>query len=149
MVDYSRTNLEWFKERFKMPSADYKVELADATSYRWNQELDIIASETYLGRPFTDQPSRDILAQTVSDCDLIIGKFLKNSYDQLTSGTRLCLAVPAWRVGISQFKHLSFIDRLSDLGYNRVSFKHVRYDQLLYYRENQIVARELLVLIRK
>ncbi|HET6924929.1 MAG TPA: hypothetical protein VFH39_03825, partial [Candidatus Saccharimonadales bacterium] len=63
--------------------------------------------------------------------------------------TRLCLAVPAWQTSANQFKHLPLIDQIRDLGYNRVSFEHVRDDQLLYYREDQIVARQLLVLTRK
>jgi hypothetical protein len=35
---------------------------------------------------------------------------------------------------------------LADLGYERVQFAHVKNEDLLYYREDQIVARELLVL---
>jgi hypothetical protein len=108
-----------------------------------------VASETYLGRPFTDQPGPDILAKTVEECNLIIKKFLLNIAVQIPAATRLCLAVPAWQISPNRFKHLPLIDHLADLGYNQVSFKGVRDDQLLYYRENQIVGRELLVLVRK
>jgi tRNA G10 N-methylase Trm11 len=149
MVEYSRTNLEWFKAKFKLPANDYRLDVADATTHNWDYQFTLIASETYLGRPFTNYPGSDLLAQTINDCNLILRKFLINIRDQLSPGTRLCLAVPAWQVDTGVFKHLSFIDRLSDLGYNRVSFKHVMSDHLLYYRENQIVGRELLVLIRK
>lgn len=149
MIESSRTNLEWLNEKFNLPTNDYKLEVADATTHNWDYQLTLIASETYLGRPFTDHPGPDLLAQTINDCNLILRKFLINIRNQLIPGTRLCLAVPAWQVDSGLFKHLSFIDRLSDLGYNRISFKHVMYDRLLYYRENQIVGRELLVLTRK
>jgi hypothetical protein len=57
--------------------------------------------------------------------------------------------VPAWQIGPDRFKHLALIDQIADLGYNHTRFEHVRDEQLLYYREDQIVARELLVLTRK
>jgi hypothetical protein len=88
------------------------------------------------------------LAQTVADCNLIIKKFLRNLYGQIKPGTRLCLAVPAWHSGRGQFKHLPLIDQIEDLGYNQVSFEHLEPADLLYYREDQIVARQLLVLTR-
>lgn len=40
------------------------------------------------------------------------------------------------------------IDQLTDMGYNRLNLVHVKKDELIYFRENQIVARELLVLER-
>jgi hypothetical protein len=149
MITYSLANLEWLKEKYDLPNADYALKSADATTCHWDQDFGLIASETYLGRPFTNLPSLDVLAQTISDCNLIIKKFLQNIGQQIPSGTRLCLAVPAWQTAPDKFKHLPLIDQLNDLGYNHISFKYVRHDQLLYYRENQIVGRELLVLTRK
>ena len=89
------------------------------------------------------------MVKTASEVNLILKKFLRNIHGQLKPGTQLCLAVPAWRIGGNQFKHLPLIDQISDMGYNRTRFEHVRDEQLLYYREDQIVARQLLVLKRK
>jgi len=74
---------------------------------------------------------------------------LQNLHGQLKPGTRLCLAVPAWQTRPDQFKYLPLIDQIDDLGYNRVSFEHIRDEDLLYYRSDQIVARQLLVITRK
>jgi len=149
MIDYSDTNLQWLSEERKTESDSAKLELGDATMHKWSDEVDFVASESYLGRPFTSTPTPEILAQTISDCNLIIKKFLRNIHTQLKPGTRICLAVPAWQTGNAQFKHLPLIDQMSDLGYNRVSFEHVRDDDLIYYRNDQIVARQLLVVTRK
>jgi hypothetical protein len=46
-------------------------------------------------------------------------------------------------------RHLPLIDQISDLGYNRVSFEHAEPEDLIYYRSDQVVARELLVIVRK
>ena len=146
LVEYSRTNLEWFSKQFNN-TGTYDLETGDATSHKWQPPIDIVASETYLGRPFTTSPSREMLTQTVSECNLIIKKFLKNIHTQLQPGTRLCLAIPAWK-NASGFTHLPLLDQISDLGYNRMSFEHASNENLVYYRENQIVARELLVIIR-
>lgn len=149
MIDYSRTNLEWANTTLRSAPAPFDLENSDATSCTWQPPVDVVASETYLGRPFTERPSAAVLAQTVSEANLILKKFLQNIHDQLIPGTRLCLAIPAWQTHSGHFKHLPLIDRISELGYNRVRFERVRDEQLLYYREDQIVARQLLVITRK
>lgn len=149
MIEYSQKNLDWLANTYQLKTADYQLEPADATSFVWQKTIGIIATETYLGRPFTTIPQSEILAQTIAECNLIIKKFLKNIGSQVSPGTRFCLAVPAWQIRPASFKHLPLIDQIEDLGYNRVRFEHAADNALLYYRENQIVARELLVLIRK
>jgi tRNA (guanine10-N2)-dimethyltransferase len=149
MVEYAEHNLAWLGERVRLPAVCCRVEHGDATDYVWKEPIDMVVAETYLGRPFTRRPDAETLARTISDCNLIIKKFLQNLAPQLQPDTRLCLAVPAWHTGRGDFKHLPLIDQISDLGYNRVSFEHVRDDQLLYHREDQVVARQLLVITRK
>jgi tRNA G10 N-methylase Trm11 len=147
MVSYADFNLKWLEQLypFHFPT---QFEIGDATHHQWSPQISLVASEAYLGRPFTSQPQPDILAQTIMDCNLIIKKFLRNWQQQSQVGSRLCLAVPAWQVRPGQFKHLPLIDQMSELGYNRVSFEHATVDQMIYYRPDQIVGRELLVLTR-
>lgn len=152
MVEYSKSNVtEWLPTKFASVNQNAKLEIGDATDHKWTVlETGLaVASETYLGRPFTSQPSPELVAKTASECNLIIKKFLRNIHDQLPANTRLCLAVPAWITSKNSFKTLPLIDQIDDLGYNRVSFKQVRDDQMIYYREDQIVARQLLVITRK
>jgi tRNA G10 N-methylase Trm11 len=149
MVEYTKLNLAWLNANYKLEgSYQFTFEPGDATSHSW-KNVDFVASETYLGRPFTSRPSPEVLAQTMADCNLIIKKFLQNIHAQLKSGARLCLAVPAWQTGKNVFKHLPLVDQIGEIGYNRVSFEHAGNDKLLYYREDQIVTRELMVLTRK
>ena len=148
MIDYARVNLEWLQEQYPTRPVDTSLAAGDATTFRWQAPLDIIASETYLGRPFTRQPDAETLSQTITECNLILRKFLQNIRSQLSSGTRLCLAIPAWQTRPGYFRHLPLIDQLSDLGYNQLRFEHRRGDNLIYYRTDQIVARQLLVLTK-
>ena len=150
MIAYSQANLEWLSaQNLKLEHETWKIEVGDATTHRWEPRPTFIAGETYLGRPFTEVPDRATLEQTVSDVNAILTKFLRNIRPQLTPGTRLCLAMPAWQTRPNTFRRLPLLDSLEKIGYNRVEFERVSSDRLLYYREDQIVARELLVLTVK
>jgi tRNA G10 N-methylase Trm11 len=148
MVEYSQKNLDWLDERQELLNPVRKLEVGDAANHQWNPAPGIVACEGYLGQPFSSLPSPEKLADVRSTCNLILKKFLQNIHGQLKPGSRLCVAVPAWQERPSRFLHLSALDHLEDLGYNRVSFKHVEQQDLVYARTDQIVARELLVLIR-
>ncbi len=146
MIRYSRDNLNWLTDTHKI-TFDWYLHEGDATDAKWQQPIDIIACEGYLGRPFTSVPDNEILQKTINDCDTILKKFLKNMAAQTEKDIRLCLAVPSWFVR-NRIYHLPSLDHLSDLGYNRISFVHSSEKDLIYHREDQIVGRELLVLSR-
>jgi len=147
MIEYTKTNLDWLQKTYNLKPITYNLLQGDATSYRWTELFDIVATETYLGRPFTTKPDDKTLSATVNDCNVIIKKFLGNIASQAKSGLRLCLAVPAWRVD-DNFIHLPLLDSLTDMGYTRLSFVHADNKDLIYYREGQIVARELVIITR-
>jgi len=168
MVEYTDKNLMWLQESYGSPvdrpnkHTDpawryFTLETGDATSHRWQPAPQFVACEGYLGQPFTGFPSPDKLVEVRGTCNLILKKFLQNIADQIAPGTRLCLAVPAWQQRPGSFTHLPLLDgtsrtgldHLEELGYNRVSFKYVEPVDLIYARADQIVARELLVLIKK
>jgi tRNA G10 N-methylase Trm11 len=150
MIDYSNHNLTWLKGHYPaIAERAADLEIGDATNFVWRAPVDLVATETYLGKPFTAPPAPDVLASTMADCNLIIKKFLRNIHPQLQPGTRLCIAVPAWQTSKNQFRHLPLIDQISDLGYNHMELEHAESADLLYYRADQVVARELLVLTRK
>ncbi len=147
MIDYSRTNLEWLASSHHLPIRA-TIEQGDATNTKWPSPIDAVVCETYLGQPFSAPPSPAKLAEVKKTCEYIITTFLQNLAPQIASGTALCLAIPAWRDTNGQFAHLSLIRRLNELGYTEYAFRHVRPDDLLYYRPDQVVARQLLALIK-
>lgn len=147
MIDYSNDNLKWLKTR-KKDIKEWKLEVADAMQVEWTAKFDKVVCETYLGRPLSSIPDSNTLKKIITDCNHIIKKFLLNIAYQIKPGTNLCIAVPAWKDS-KEFQHLPLLDHLEDLGYTEASFVHVNNQDLIYFRENQIVARELLVLTRK
>jgi len=149
MVDYSKENLAWLKKVYKLNDRDDKLEVLDATTTNWDGDFNFIASELFLGQPLSTVPQTDKLNDVISESNEITKQFLASLATQIKSGFRLCIAVPAWQIRQNEFKHLPLIDQISDLGYNRLSFERLGNDKLIYYRSDQIVARELLLLTRK
>lgn len=154
MIEYSEKNLRWLASQNWSPIASSEddlfcqLDVGDATNFSWIPAPNFIAGETYLGRPFSAEPTTEILNDVMRDVDLIHRKFLKNVAQQTTIGFRMCIAIPAWKTK-NGFKHLKVLDSLEELGYNRVSFVHTNTRDLIYHRDNQVVGRELVTLIRK
>lgn len=146
MVDYSQANLDWLSTIYHLPSTTYRLEQGDAMSHQWSDTIGAVACEGYLGQPFSAPPSPAKLAEVRKNCNYIMGEFLRNIAGQIAPGTPLCVAVPAWRAADGTFTHLPLIRQLDTFGYRPVQLSTVSPDQLLYYREDQVVARELLVI---
>lgn len=148
MVSYSQANITWLRSNYPGLRGGATIKLGDATNYQWPPSIDAIASETYLGKPMRNLPEQKYMQKLIDDIDELHRQFLSNLAPQLLDGTRLCIAIPAWKRH-NGFIHLPFLDDLEYLGYNRVSFVHASNADLIYHRPDQIVARELLVMIRK
>lgn len=149
MIRYSRDNLNWLQDTIIKQPIDWYLHEGDAVDTTWQQPLDLIAAETYLGQPFSAPPSSAKLTEVRGNCNHIIGGFLKNLSKQLQPGTPVCLAVPAWRDAQGRATHLPLTQKLEDFGFERITFQSVHASELLYFREDQVVARELLVMRKK
>lgn len=147
MIDYTRTNLEWLATHGAVSTPT--LEVGDATEHAWQQPFSAVACEAYLGRPLSTWPDPAALREIIGTCNAITEHFLKNIATQVPRGMRLCLAVPAWQSPNGRIHHLPMLDQLENLGYNRVSFSWAQNKEMVYRRPEQLVARELLVIIRK
>ena len=145
MIDYTQTNLDWLARRYR-PASRPRLTIADATSFNWQQwlapdRLELIASETYLGRPYTSPPHLSELKSNLHDCNVIIGKFIANLSPQLPSGAGVCLGVPVWYIR----DHIHHLPCLAELPRHKLR-SITTGANLIYHRPDQVVGRELLVL---
>ena len=161
MVEYSKKNLSWLfnernQKRFKiLPDLILKkdqileaISVGDATNFTWEGEIDAVAFEGYLGAPMS-KPPVDIKFKTEkAKCREIAIGFLKNITPQIKSGTPVVIALPAWLRENGKYAGLNILDEIQEMGYNFEKFQDLSQSDLLYYREGQIVAREIIV-IRK
>ncbi len=160
MIDYSRTNLKWLVDDRHLTIDGRKkritLQTGDAIDFHWDFPFPFplspslaVACEAYLGQPLGgQQPTPDKLAEIIHDCQTVIRGFLRNIASQVPAGTRFCIAAPAWYLG-DRLHHLPVLDDLEDMGYNRIDFEYATRTELIYRRDDQIVGRELLVLIKQ
>ena len=140
MVEYTKKNLEHFGFN------GYKVEVGDATSFEWQQSIDAVACEGYLGQPMSQIPSELKLKEQKQECGAILLGFLKNLAGQIQPDTPVVIAAPAWLRSGGTYSRLEIIDRIEELGYN---VNNKSREGLLYQREGQIVARDILILRKR
>ena len=153
----------------------FELAQGDATSFQWTQPIDAVACEGYLGRPFSQIPSEVTLKEQKQECGAIVKGFLKNLAGQIKSGTPVVIAVPAWLRPSGEYERLDIIDRsrssseskrsfdsettqdgqlfpqekvdeIEDMGYN---VNNKTREGLLYHRDGQVVARDILILRKK
>lgn len=165
MVEYTERNLNWLLssrscsrlssqgslEQARRPSLcsgsnQFQVAQGDATSFTWDQPIDAVACEGYLGRPMSQIPPEIKLKSEKQECQAIILGFLKNLAGQIRPGTPVVIAAPAWLRENGEYSRLNILDEIEDMGYN-VSNK--TREGLLYSREGQIVARDIIILRKK
>ena len=140
MIDYSKKNLEHFQ--FK----DYRLEVGDATKHKWSEKIDAVAGEGYLGQPMSQIPSEMKLKEQKQECSGIILGFLKNLSEQIQLGTPVVIAVPAWLRPDGTYERLKILDEIDKLGYN---ISNKSREGLIYQREKQIVARDIIILRKR
>ena len=170
MVDYTKKNLGWLLqleesssegipergsarisarapwrwERATRPEEElFQVQAGDAASFKWQPPIDAVACEGYLGQPMSQIPTEIKLKEQKQECSNIILGFLKNLADQIAPGTPIVIAIPAWLRKDGAYSRLEIIDNIIKLGYN---VNNKSREGLIYHREKQIVARDIIIL---
>ena len=154
MIQYSQKNLDWIASRTprlqKSNAPRLYLEAGDATDHQWKAaKPDYIASEIYLGHPLSAPPAEIKLKQLQQDAKMLLVGFLKNIGSQISADTQLALATPSWKRPDGSYSGVNILDEIDKLGYNAIKYRYASYDDLLYYREDQIVARQIIVLRKK
>ncbi|MBR0424372.1 methyltransferase domain-containing protein [Candidatus Saccharibacteria bacterium] len=137
MIEYSEKNLKHFD------FSNFKLAVGDATNYKWTEKIDAVACEGYLGAPMSTPPAEIKLKEQKQICGDIVLGFLKNLSTQIKPNTPVAIAIPAWLREDGTYSRLEIVDEIKNMGYN-VNNKSL--GGLLYYREGQIVARDIIIL---
>ena len=143
MVEYTEKNLEWLSEKYCPAVRIFSLSQGDATSFRWESPIDAVACEGYLGHPMSQIPPDIKLKAEKQECQAIILGFLKNLSTQIKSGVPVVIAAPAWLRPDGSYSRLEILDSIDNLGYN---VKDISREGLLYHRDDQIVARDIIIL---
>jgi hypothetical protein len=83
------------------------------------------------------------LKEQKQECAAIVLGFLKNLAGQVKVGTPVVIAGPAWLRPDGEYERMEILDEISDMGYN---VNNKTREGLLYHRDNQVVARDIIIL---
>ena len=137
----------WRRERATRPENEYfQISVGDATSFTWEQPIDAVACEGYLGKPFSRVPTEMELKEQKQECGGIVLGFLGNLAGQIKKDTPVVIAIPAWLREDGEYERLDILDDVANLGYN---VDNKSREGLLYHREGQVVARDIIILRKK
>ena len=143
IVEFAQKNLEW------LGKGEFKLDVGDARDFVWKQPIDAVAFEGYLGPPMSQPPVEIKLKTVISEIKPLYHNVLKNLSGQLKTGAPVVMAVPAWLRSDGYYQRLNLLDEIEELGYNVIKYNNLSQEDLLYFRDGQIVAREIIVLRKK
>lgn len=143
MIQASRENLDYLGRihQTEYASKILSLEVKNALNHKWSPPPSFIVSEIDLGPSLTRLANRKTVGRLQSESDRLLENFLANVKKQYPGREiRLCLAVPSWRRANQKFVKLHYRQYVA-----RLDYKLIR-DDLTYFRPDQFVARQLLVL---
>jgi tRNA G10 N-methylase Trm11 len=156
----SEQNLEWFRNRYKIPPGRYHLETADAREIAkllTDQKLDAIVTEGTLGPMYGKYPKEAEIQANFKD----LRQLYKDSFEEfakiLPTGKKIVMCVPAYKKGRDNYELFPALDWAKDIGYTLVdilpktAMKGLKFLKLtgrntvIYDRKDQVVAREIVI----
>lgn len=165
-ISGSETNLEWFRNRYKIAKGKFHVETADAREVSKLVENLIkigafksvsgIVTEGYLGPMYTKFPTPPEIDKNFKELQELYTSAFQDFLKFLPTGGKVVICLPAYkhRDDYTFFPSLDFITKL---GYNIVDLvpstladsmpflKLTERKTVVYDRKDQVVAREIVI----
>ena len=145
--DISEQSLQITKENFSFFQPNKKSNLQifphDITKKLTKKiEAETIITESFLGPLFSASPSGQRLFSAQKLCQKILQNFFQNISENFT-GKKIIIAIPFW---LTKSKH-QFLEEIFPLV--EKNWKNLGGKNLLFFRSNQFVGRQILVLEKK
>lgn len=165
-INGSEKNLEWFRNRYKIPKGKFHVEVADVKEVskivdHLKQvgaftQVDSVVTEGYLGPMYSEFPKPEEIKKNFKDLtELYTGAF-QDFAKFLPKGGKVVMCLPAYKKG-AQYIQLENLDFIKKIGYNLIDLipldlaanlpflKLTDRGTAIYDRKDQIVAREIVI----
>ncbi len=162
----SETNLEWFRNRYKIPKGKFHSETADAREVSKLVEnlikigaftsISGIVTEGYLGPMYGKFPSHGEIEKNFKELQELYEKSFQDFLKFLPTGGKVVICLPAYK-NRDQYTMFPSLDFITKLGYNNVDLipsilaesmpflKLTERKTAIYDRKDQIVAREIVI----
>lgn len=166
-ISGSEKNLEWFRNRYKMPKGKYHVEVSDARSVSKIvsnlktigafPEVSAIVSEGTLGPNYSKYPEHKDIERNFSELITLYTECFKEFATFIPKGSRVVMCLPAYKRTKSDYDMFPSLDFATEFGYTikdlipaqiteKLTFcKLTPRKTVIYDRKDQIVAREIVI----
>lgn len=161
----SKTNLEWLCSRYNLLKSNFTLFATPAESATThippNSQVKAIVTEGTLGPPLSHFPTPETMKSTFAELKKIYEKCLEDWAKTFKTGFKIVICLPAYKRGEGEFALFPTLDFVESLGYSVVSpiplnlasnwkiLRITKRNTMIYDREDQIVAREIIILERK
>jgi|SRR5579872_96136 len=159
----SERNLEWFRNRYKVAPGKYRLETTDVTKISEvfkGEKIAAIVTEGSLGPIYTELPKPHEIKQNFEDLKELWTKAFEQFNSLILAGSKVVIALPAYKKSPADYERMPSVDFITNLGYTiedhfPATVKKIapflkiteRYS-MIYDRKDQVVAREILTLIK-
>lgn len=165
-ISGSEKNLEWFRNRYKLPKGKYHLEVSDVAHVSKIVEnlktvgaftkVDAIVTEGYLGPMYSEFPAHEDIEANFTELKSLYTKAFQDYVKFLSKGAKVVMCFPAYKKGDNYIK-IENLDFINKIGYNLVDLipknlaeslpflKLTDRCTVIYDRKDQIVAREIII----
>lgn len=162
----SEKNLEWFRNRYKIPKGKFHIEVADVKEVskivehlkkvEAFKQVDAVVTEGYLGPMYGEFPSQADIKKNFDDLTKLYTGAFQDFLKFLPSGGKVVMCLPAYKKG-STYVQLENLDFIKKIGYNFIDLiplelaanlpflKLTDRGTAIYDRKDQVVAREIII----
>lgn len=161
----SEKNLEWFRNRYRIPMGRYRLEQIDVTNIAEvfkDSDIATIVSEGSLGPMYTELPKQAEIEKNFKEIKGIWTKAFEQFSKVLKKDSRAVICLPAYKNQVQRsYVNIDNIDFITSLGYTVENhfpeavrkiapfLKVTDRNSIIYDRKEQIVAREIITFIKK
>ncbi len=165
ILDYSRQNLKWLEDAFKLKNVEYELfkrDARDISKIIANDSISAIVTEGTLGPKYANRgPNAQEMQYNFKQLELIYVPAFKEFAKILKKDGKIVITFPFYRINGQNTALAPFIDKIVATGYNilcpikdeklrKYPFMEITArNTILYSRQDQIVGREVIILSKK
>jgi len=148
-VNDTKKNLDWIENKFSSASGQViNIFQHDATTLQKSDFLimpKVVVFEGYLGPSLSKFPPANERKKNFKDVSEVLFGALKAVNEILDAYADIVIAIPFYKGRDKKYFLANFVELLKNLNYKIINFDNsdTSRGSLLYYRENQIVGREI------
>ncbi|MFA5020820.1 MAG: methyltransferase domain-containing protein [Patescibacteria group bacterium] len=141
-VSDTKKNLAWLAGKLNLKNCNLKIEqlnVKQLTEKIPNETINAIVTEPFLGQPMRGNEREETVKKIINELEKLYSESFAQFHQALKAGGHVVIVIPEWHIGgrVMKMDIFSAIERLG--------FKRLDRDNLIYKREGQKVWRKITI----